>query len=1608
MATPYCKGALIWVQDSGSNWLPGTIVSIDVDEGNTSSPEATVVISYDADPSATKTLKFPTSMLQETSLDLSKKWDAKETARLYLRNPPALETVEDLANLSNLNEPSVLHAIATRYMQHLPYTYSGIVLLSINPFTPLNICKSPTYVKLYSGQKKSQRDPHIFAIAEEALNAMRRGDGSGGVDPTGAGDQTIVVSGESGAGKTVATKYILRYFASAHDLDEDSLPRKGTSDEEHMSEVEKQILASNPIMEAFGNAKTTKNDNSSRFGKYIQVLFGKDNGIIGAQIRTYLLERSRLIFQPDLERNYHIFYQLLAGAPLTERKELSLSSSPSDFVYLSGGGPSSHIIPGVNDGEDFAATQKALSTIGISVEKQWHVFKLLAALLHLGNVHITQARNDAVLNDDDAALVLATSLLGLPLAEFKKWTIKKQLVTRNEKVITNLGYAQATVVKDSVAKFIYSCLFQWLVNAINQSLTGDISINSSVALKFIGVLDIYGFEHFTTNSFEQFCINWANEKLQQEFNTHVFKLEQEEYVREGIEWKFIDFMDNQACIDIIEGKMGILTLLDEESRLPAGSDSSFATKIFQVLTSTQQQLVLKKPRFNQSSFTIAHYAHEVTYSVEGFIEKNKDTVPDEHLTLLQNSTNELLRQILDAAFQTKNTTTVTAQKEVSTTQASKKSVPRKPTLGSLFKTSLMELMNTINSTNVHYIRCIKPNEDKKAWKIEQTKVLGQLRACGLLETIRISCAGYPSRWDFVSFAERYHIMLMSQEWHTNMDIKDLCTAILAKTIKDQDKYQLGLTKIFFRAGVLSYLESLRSKKQHELVTTLQKYIRRHLDRKHYKELRKSTVVIQLWWKGIVARRIVERMRKEKAAVTLQAYIRGWLGRRNLLAVRKSIILVQSAFRRKMARERTERQRTRNAATTLQSLFRGLAARRMFQKQRKEVTLLQSLWRRKLAVNHLKMLKVEAKSAEKIQEHSYQLENKVIELTRALQKKTADGKELATRINLLEDELKANSEKLEKSLTVPTVPKSDLDLLIQTKDTIECKLQEAMEKISEKDVQIQQLIRQLQESTEALELNQLSLEESRCSGVNDKSTIDQLREELRSVREQLSRNGTITALNNERMIKSSNNRFDGSELGHPPPLTLDTEKSVGPRRPMRRHSMASESLIQYDDLKYMSNPRAVSFIHNPTGSLKLRDSQGLPFSPVPVPDGVSNEISRLLEDGSTLDSDVLQGLIYQLKIPSPSLHAPPTAKEILFPAHLISLISNEMWKQALVSESERFLASVMQAVQQHILTFRNEDVIIPGVFWLSNVHEILSFVCIAEDDALKGYVPGSDKLEHRAVYWEDYTRLIGVVKHDLDSLEYNIYHTLMLEVKKQLTKMVIPAIIESQSLPGFVTSDGSGRMFSRMLGGIGGTQQPTSTMDDILNLLNKVWKCLKSYYMEESVMHQVITELLKLIGQVSFNDLIMRRNFCSWKRAMQIQYNITRIEEWCKSHDMPEGLLQLEHLMQATKLLQLKKATLSDIDILFDVCWILSPTQVQKLISQYHTADYEVPLNPEILRAVAARIKPEDKTDQLLLTPEADDVGPYQLPAPREIMGLETYVPAWLNVPTVRRLATFVA
>ena len=1386
-----------------------------------------------------------------------------------------------------------------------------------------------------------------------------------------------------------------------------------------MSEVEKQILASNPIMEAFGNAKTTRNDNSSRFGKYIEILFNNDNEIIGARIRTYLLERSRLVYQPELERNYHIFYQLLAGAPSKERKDFSLGTSHDAFAYLAGGGPHATPIPGVDDAKEFRDTQTALSTVGIAVERQWHVFKILAALLHLGNIKITQARTDAVLMGDDPALALATNLLGLPAADFKKWTIKKQLVTRSDKIVKNLGSAEASVIRDSVAKFIYSCLFDWLVGVVNESLSGEGGEGAKNSTKFIGVLDIYGFEHFKKNSFEQFCINWANEKLQQEFNAHVFKLEQEEYMREQINWTFIEFADNQACIDVIEGKMGVLTLLDEESRLPAGADASFASKLHQQLSKPEHKEVFKKPRFNQNAFTVAHYAHDVTYDVDGFIDKNRDTVPDEQLALLQESSNEFLREVLDSALAAASAAKADNEaKAAAPSGPPKRGGTKKPTLGSIFKHSLTNLMNTINSTNVHYIRCIKPNEAKKAWELEPQQVLSQLRACGVLETIRISCAGYPSRWTFAEFAERYYVLVNSKDWIGKSDVRELCSTILSNTLKEEDKYQIGLTKIFFRAGMLAYLESLRTKRLNELVTLVQKNVRRRIAYKHYQELRRSTIVLQSRWRGVLGRREAENLRRENAAIRIQRAARGWLARKQYNETRQAVIKIQAVVRGHQARTRAKEDRKTSAVLTLQSLFRGLAVRRQYRSEIRKVVVLQSQWRRKLAVRELRGLKAEAKSASKFKEISYELENKVVQLTQTLQKRTAENKELGKRVSSLEqqintwqskhDEVHSRARGLEEELAKPTVPQAHFDELVAARQEIETKMTEAAKRVEDQEKEIKRLTVQLEQQAQDIEQHKFTIDSGATKGVEDAQTIQTLRHELSTLKEQISRSNALQALTKNQHVREPPSPTAGSGLRALENTNI--ERTPGPtRRRARRHSFTNGNPIGHsrgpsqEDDDFKPNPRAFSVMLPHNGQIRPRDSNGLPM----ISDAAGDDILRMLEDHEGLEEDVLRGLITELKIPAASLHHTPHAKEIIFPAHLISLVANEMWKVNMIAESEHFLANVMQAIQSHVMAFKGEDAIAPGIFWLSNVQEILSFICVAESDAQQGIAPGDDEAG-RALDWDAYERLVEVVKHDLDSLEYNIYHTWMIQVKRTLSKLIIPALIESQSLPGFITSDGSGRMFSRIIGGMGAQSQPAATMDDVVGVLNKVWKCLKSYYVEESVMQQVVTELLKLIGQVAFNDLIMRRNFCSWKRAMQIQFNITRIEEWCKSHDMPEGLLQLEHLMQATKLLQLKKATMGDIEILFDVCWILSPSQIQKLITQYHNADYEAPISPEILKAVASRVKPDDKSDHLLLTPETDEVGPYQLPPPREIAGLETYVPAWLNVPLVRRLATFVA
>ncbi|KAI8714190.1 hypothetical protein NCS52_01138500 [Fusarium sp. LHS14.1] len=1546
MASTYEVGTRAWQPDAAEGWVASELINKTID-GNKAK------LTFQLENGDTKDINVTVEALQS----------GNHPSLPPLMNPTVLEASDDLTNLSHLNEPAVLQAIRLRYLQKEIYTYSGIVLIATNPFARVDSLYVPGMVQVYAGRQRATQAPHLFAIAEEAFMDMIRD----------KKNQTVVVSGESGAGKTVSAKYIMRYFATRESPDN---PGARSKRGEAMSETEEQILATNPIMEAFGNAKTTRNDNSSRFGKYIEIMFDDKTNIIGAKIRTYLLERSRLVFQPLKERNYHIFYQLVAGASDKEREELNLLPI-EQFEYLNQG--NCPTIDGVDDKAEYEATKKSLSTIGVSDAQQADIFKLLAGLLHLGNVKITASRNDSVLAPTEPSLERACDILGVKAEEFARWIVKKQLVTRGEKITSNLSQAQAIVVRDSVAKFIYSSLFDWLVEIINYSLAAEEVLNRVTS--FIGVLDIYGFEHFAKNSFEQFCINYANEKLQQEFNQHVFKLEQEEYLREQIDWTFIDFSDNQPCIDLIEGRMGILSLLDEESRLPMGSDEQFVTKLHHNFSPDKHKFY-KKPRFGKSAFTVCHYAIDVTYESEGFIEKNRDTVPDEHMAVLRASSNDFLKKVLEAASAVREKDVASSSSNAVKPAGGRKigvAVNRKPTLGGIFRSSLIELMSTINNTDVHYIRCIKPNEAKEAWKFEGPMVLSQLRACGVLETVRISCAGYPTRWTYEEFALRYYMLVRSDQWTS--EIREMADAILKKalgtsTSKGMDKYQLGLTKIFFRAGMLAFLENLRTNRLNDCAIMIQKNLRAKYYRRRYLEAREAVIRTQSAIRAWKARKQAMELRTIKAAITIQRVWRGQKQRRTFLRIRRDMVLFESAAKGYLRRKNIMETRLGNAALVIQRSWRSRRQLRAWRQYRKKVVLIQSLWRGRKARKDYKKIREEARDLKQI---SYKLENKVVELTQSLGSMKEKNKSLASQVENYEGQIKSWKNRhnaLEARTKELQTEANQAGIAVARLQAMEDEMKKLQVAFDESTANIKRMQEEERELRESLRTTNSELETARRTSTQHEKDNMSLRQELEALRDALEMarrnapingelaNGTVPAL----------------------PAASGLINLVSSKKPKRRSAGAEPR--ELDRFSGTYNPRPVSMAV--TSTAHRQNLSGSTF--LPGVDNIEMELEGLLADEDGLNEEVTMGLIKNLKIPSPNTTPPPSDKEVLFPSYLINLVTSEMWNNGFVKESERFLANVMQSIQQEVMQHDGDEAINPGSFWLSNVHEMLSFVFLAEDwyEAQK-----SDNYE--------YDRLLEIVKHDLESLEFNIYHTWMKVLKKKLHKMIIPAIIESQSLPGFVTNESS-RFLGKLLQS---NSTPAYSMDNLLSLLNSVFRAMKAYYLEDSIITQTITELLRLVGVTAFNDLLMRRNFLSWKRGLQINYNITRIEEWCKSHDMPEGTLQLEHLMQATKLLQLKKATLNDIEIIQDICWMLSPNQIQKLLNQYLVADYEQPINGEIMKAVASRVT--EKSDVLLLQAvDMDDSGPYEIAEPRVITALETYTPSWLQTPRLKRLAEIVS
>merc|ERR1719259_849643 len=733
---------------------------------------------------------------------------------LQKMNPPKYDKQEDMANLTCLNEASVLHNIKERYFSGLIYTYSGLFCVVVNPYARLPIY-TEKIVELYKGKKRLEVPPHVFAITDIAYRSMLQD----------REDQSILCTGESGAGKTENTKKVIQYlaFVAASKPKTNSHLPATQQNEGGLSfgELEQQLLKANPILEAFGNAKTVKNDNSSRFGKFIRINFDASGYIAGANIETYLLEKARIIRQAGDERSFHIFYQLLMGAS-KEFKSQMLLDDAKNYTFMTHGGVR---VAGMDDVEEFAATQNAMRIMGISEEDMTSIWRVISSTLLFGNMAFKQERNSdqAILPDNTVAQKVA-HLLGINVNEMIKAFLRPRIKVGRDYVTKAQTKEQVEFAIEAISKATYERLFKWIVTRINRSLDRTKRQGAS----FIGILDIAGFEIFEMNSFEQLCINYTNEKLQQLFNHTMFILEQEEYQREGIEWKFIDFgLDLQPTIDLIEKPMGIMLLLDEECLFPKASDATFIEKLNNA--HSVHPKYCKSEFRTKADFAIIHYAGRVDYSGHQWLMKNMDPLNDHVVSLLQASQDPYIVQIWkDAEI------VGMAQQAMGDTQfgaRSRKGMFR--TVSQLYKEQLTKLMGTLRNTNPNFVRCIIPNHEKKTMKIDASLVLDQLRCNGVLEGIRICRQGFPNRIPFQEFRQRYELLTPNVIPKGYMDGKKACEMMINAIELEGNLYRIGQSKIFLRAGVLASLEEERDIKMSDLIVQFQAYCRGMLARRNY-------------------------------------------------------------------------------------------------------------------------------------------------------------------------------------------------------------------------------------------------------------------------------------------------------------------------------------------------------------------------------------------------------------------------------------------------------------------------------------------------------------------------------------------------------------------------------------------------------------------------------------------------------------------------------------------------------------------------------------------------------------------------------------------------------
>ncbi|XP_044471628.1 myosin-15 [Mangifera indica] len=1395
--------------------------------------------------------------------------------KLFLRDADEDEElggVDDMTKLTYLNEPGVLYNLERRYALNDIYTYTGSILIAVNPFTKLPHLYNAHMMEQYKGAPFGELSPHVFAVADASYRAMMN-DGQ---------SQSILVSGESGAGKTETTKLIMQYLTY--------VGGRAAGDDRT---VEQQVLESNPLLEAFGNARTVRNDNSSRFGKFVEIQFDASGRISGAAIRTYLLERSRVVQITDPERNYHCFYQLCASGRDSEKYKLD---HPSHFHYLNQS--KIYELDGVSSAEEYMKTRRAMDIVGISHEDQEAIFRILAAILHLGNIEFSPGKehDSSAVKDQKSSFHMQTAadLLMLDVNLLVATLCTRTIQTREGSIVKFLDCNAAIASRDALAKTIYARLFDWLVEKINKSVGQD--LNSQIQ---IGVLDIYGFECFKYNSFEQFCINFANEKLQQHFNEHVFKMEQEEYSKEEINWSYIEFIDNQDVLDLIEKKpIGIIALLDEACMFPKSTHETFSTKLFQNFRAHPR---LEKAKFSETDFTISHYAGKVTYQTDTFLEKNRDYVVVEHCNLLSSSKCPFVAGLFPLP-----------------PEESSRSSYKFSSVASRFKQQLQALMETLNLTEPHYIRCVKPNSLNRPQKFENPSVLHQLRCGGVLEAVRISLAGYPTRRTYSEFVDRFGILAL-EFMDGSYDENALTEKILQK-LKLQN-FQMGKTKVFLRAGQIGILDSRRAEVLDNSAKCIQHQWRTFIARRSFVSIRAAALSLQAYCRGCMARKLFAAKREKAAAISIQKYVRMWLLKNAYTKLSLAALVIQSNIRGFSTRQKFVHGKKHKAATLIQAHWRMCKFRTAFRHRQTYIIAIQCRWRQKLAKRELQRLKKEANETGALRLAKNKLEKQLEDLTWRLQleKRLRVSNEEAKSIEISKLQKLLESLKLEldaaKLATINecnknAVLQNQLELSMKEKSAIERELV-AMADFRKENALLKTSFSTLEKKNSALELELIKAQKDNSDTINKlrefEKKFSELQQNMQSLEEKLSR------------LEDENHVLRQKALG------------ASPRA--NRLGLAKAFSDKYSGGLSISHVDRKPAFESPTPSKVIPFTHSLSESRRP-----KLTAERHQENYEFLSRCIKENLGFN--------NGKPLAACIIYKCLV-------HW-QAFDSERTAIFDYIIEGINE-VLKVGDENIILP--YWLSNASALLCLLqrnlrsngflnATAQRTAGSGSLPGrvafSLKSPFKYIGYGDVMSHLEarypaiLFKQQLTACVEKIFGLIRDNLKKELSPLLGSCIQVPK------TSRVHAGKLSRSPGGI---QQQTqvSQWDSIIQFLDALMGRLRENHVPSFFIRKLITQVFSFINISLFNSLLLRRECCTFSNGEYVKSGLAELEKWivnATEEYAGTSWHELNYIRQAVGFLvihQKRKKSLEEIRQ--DLCPTLTVRQIYRISTMYWDDKY---------------------------------------------------------------------